>query len=38
MAEVILDTASDVAELSGEDFEGLFADAPLVITDSEVRD
>ncbi len=37
MAEVIVETTSDVEELTGEDFEGLFDDSPLIITDSEVR-
>lgn len=37
MAEVIVETTSDVEELTGEDFEALFTDSPLIITDSEVR-
>lgn len=38
MADVIVETASDIEELTSEDFEGLFAGTPLIITDSEVRD
>jgi hypothetical protein len=38
MAETIVETVSEVEELTGEDFENLFADGPLIITDSEVRD
>lgn len=37
MAEVIVEATSEVEELTGEDFEALFADTPLIITDSEVR-
>ncbi|MGW5202126.1 hypothetical protein [Streptomyces spiralis] len=37
MAEVIVEVTSEVEELTGEDFEALFADTPLIITDSEVR-
>ncbi|GAB7180200.1 hypothetical protein ATKI12_0031 [Kitasatospora sp. Ki12] len=29
---------SDTEELTKDDFEALFADTPLVITDSEVKD
>ncbi|GAA3571010.1 hypothetical protein GCM10022295_61160 [Streptomyces osmaniensis] len=37
MAEVITETTSEVEELTGEDFEVLFGETPLIITDSEVR-
>lgn len=37
MSEVIVETASDVEEIAGEDFETLFADTPMIITDSEVK-
>ncbi|MEU4335661.1 hypothetical protein AB0F59_13620 [Micromonospora lupini] len=33
-----VETASDVDELAAEDFEKLFGDKPLTITDSEVVD
>ena len=32
------ETASDVEELAKDDFEKLFGDKPLTITDSEVKD
>jgi hypothetical protein len=37
MAEVIAETTSEVEEIAGEDFEVLFGETPLIITDSEVR-
>lgn len=37
MADVTSETISEVEEIAGEDFEVLFAETPLIITDSEVR-
>lgn len=38
MSEQIQELASTVEELTKDDFEALFSDTPLVITDSEVKD
>jgi hypothetical protein len=37
MQETAHELASDVEELTADDFETLFADTPLIITDSEVK-